>query len=131
MIGYLYHHRRWSLFTALCNLQLFSKIFEKVVHIQTEKILNDNNILYVNQSGFRPRHSTESCLTHLTDSILEGCDKGLHTGMILIDLQKAFDTINYEILLGKMTFLNFSSSTIAWIRSYLIDKSFIVEVDST
>ena len=106
-------------------LPLFSKIFEKVVHIQTEKFLNDNNILYVNQSGFRPRHSTESCLTHLTDSILEGCDNGLHTGMILIDLQKAFDTINYEILLGKMIFLNFSPSTIAWFRAYLTNRSFI------
>ena len=51
--------------------------------------------------------------------------------MILIDLQKAFDTINYEILLGKMTFLNFSSSTIAWFRSYLTNRSFIVDVDST
>ena len=71
-------------------LPLFSKNFEKVVHIQTEKFLNDNKILFVNQSGFRPRHSTETCLTHLTDSILEGCDKGLHTGMILIDLQKSF-----------------------------------------
>merc|ERR1712015_386010 len=38
-------------------LPLFSKIFEKVVHIQTEKFLNDNKILFVNQSGFRPRHS--------------------------------------------------------------------------
>ena len=36
-------------------LPLFSKIFEKVVHIQTEKFLNDNKILFVNQSGFRPR----------------------------------------------------------------------------
>ena len=112
-------------------LPLFSKIFEKVVHIQTEKFLNDNSILYVNQSGFRPRHSTETCLTHLTDSILEGCDKGLHTGMILIDLQKAFDTINYEILLEKMIFLKFSPSTIAWFRSYLTNRSFIVNVDST
>ena len=100
-------------------LPLFPKIFEKIVHIETEKILNDNNMLYVNQSGFRPRHSTE------------GCDKGLHTGMILIDLQKAFDTINYEVLLGKMTFLNFSPSTIAWFRSYLTNRSFTVDVDST
>ena len=112
-------------------LPLFSKIFEKVVHIQTEKFLNDNKILFVNQSGFRPRHSTETCLTHLTDSILEGCDKGLHTGMILIDLQKAFDTINYEILLEKMVFLRFSPPTIAWFKSYLTNRSFIVDVDST
>ena len=51
--------------------------------------------------------------------------------MILIDLQKAFDTINYEILLEKMTFLNFSPPTIAWFRSYLTNRSFIVDVDST
>ena len=96
-----------------------------------ETFLNDKNILHVNQSTFRPRHSTESCLKHLTDSILEGCGKGLHTGMILIDLQKAFVTINYVIILGKMTFLNFSQSTIAWFRPYLTNRSFIVDVNST
>ena len=109
----------------------FSKIFEKVVHLQTEKFLNDNQLLYSHQSGFRPKHSTETCLTHLTNSVLEGCDVGQHTGLILIDLQKAFDTINYEILLDKMSFLNFSPSTIAWFRSYLTNKSFLVDVDST
>ena len=112
-------------------LPLFSKIFEKVVHLQTEKFLNDKKLLYKNQSGFRPKHSTETCLTHLTNSVLEGCDEGQHTGLILIDLQKAFDTINYEILLDKMTFLNFSPSTIAWFRSYLTNRSFLVDVDST
>ena len=58
-------------------------------------------------------------------------DKGQHTGLILIDLQKAFDTINYEILLEKMAFLNFSETAIAWFRSYLTNRSFIVDVDST
>ena len=101
-----------------------------MVHVQTEKFLNENKILYVNQSGFRPKHSTETCLTHLSDSIIQGCDKGLHTGMILIDLQKAFDTINYDILLDKMVFLKFSPSTISWFRSYLTSRSFIVNVDS-
>ena len=51
--------------------------------------------------------------------------------MILIDLQKAFDTINYDILLEKMELMNFSLETICWFKSYLSNRSFIVNVDST
>ena len=112
-------------------LPLLSKLFEKVIHIQTENFLNSNDILYTYQSGFRSRHSTESCLTHLVDRFLEGCDRGLHTGMILIDLQKAFDTINYDILLEKMEPMNFSPETICWFKSYLSNRSFTVNVDSS
>ena len=111
-------------------LPLLSKIFEKVVHIQTENFLKNNNILYKNQSGFRPMHSTESCLTHLSDRVLEGCDSGCHTGMILIDLQKAFDTINHEILLKKLSFMNFSAEVISWFKSYLSNRTFCVKVDT-
>ena len=111
-------------------LPLFSKIFEKVVHLQTEKFLSDNDILYQNQSGFRPRHSTESCLTHLSDRILEACDRGCHTGMILIDLQKAFDTLDHSLLLGKLGLLNFSNDTISWFKSYLSNRTFLVNVES-
>ena len=111
-------------------LPLLYKNFEKVVHIQTEQFLKTNNILYKNQSGFRPMHSTESCLTHLSDKILEGCDSGCHTGMILIDLQKAFDTINHEIILKKLNLMNFSAETISWFKSYLSNRTFQVNVES-
>ena len=50
------------------------------------------------------------------------------TGMILIDLQKAFDTIDHSILLEKMKCLSFSESTIRWFTSYLSNRSFIVSV---
>ena len=112
-------------------LPLLSKIFEKVIHSQTAIFLEDNAILYTYQSGFRPKHSTESCLTHLCDRILEGCDSGFHTGMILIDLQKAFDTINHEILLKKLQFLNFSECSIKWFGSYLAKRTFLVNVGSS
>jgi hypothetical protein len=112
-------------------LPLLSKTFEKVIHLQTAAFLDSNNILYVNQSGFRPKHSTESCLTHLCDRILEGCDMGCHTGMILIDLQKAFDTINHDILLDKMKLMRFSEETIGWFKSYLSNRKFFVNVEST
>ena len=46
-------------------LPLLSKIFEKVIHSQTASFLETNSILFTHQTGFRPKHSTESCLTHL------------------------------------------------------------------
>ena len=83
-------------------LPLISKIFERVIHDQLQSYLNDKKILYKLQSGFRPNFSTDSCLSYLHDKILKGFDCGKYTGMILIDLQKAFDTIDHEILLNKL-----------------------------
>ena len=88
------------------------KIIERVIHDQTNVILSDEDILYNYQSGFRGNHSTNLCLSFLTDKILKEFDKGLLTGMILIDLQKEFDTIDHEILLQKLKALKLSESTI-------------------
>ena len=70
---------------------------EKVVHEQTTKFLNDNNIFCKYRSDFRNNHSTDLFLSFLSDKILKGFDKGLHTGMVLIDLLKTFDTITHKI----------------------------------
>ena len=56
---------------------------------------------------------------------------GLLTGMILIDLQKAFDTINYEILLEKMKVLGFSNHVVKWFKSYLSDRNFHVAIGNS
>ena len=90
--------------------------------------LTDNNILYKYQFGFRKNHSADTSLSYLTDKILTGFDSGLLTGMILIDLQKAFDTINHDILLRKMASLGFSNHSIMWFQSYLSDISFQVNI---
>ena len=109
-------------------LPLISKLFEKIIHLQTQNYLDKNNILYKYQSGFRTKHSTDTCLSLLNDKILTGIDNGLLTGMILIDLQKAFDTIDHEIFLSKLTFLGFSESTILWYKSYLTNRTFVVNI---
>ena len=76
-------------------LPLVSKVIEKVIHNQTKTFLNKNKILYKYQSGFWESFSTNSCLTLLTDKINKGFESGKYTGLILIDLQKAFDTIDH------------------------------------
>ena len=85
---------------------MISKVIERIVYGQVDNFLIQNIILYNYQSGFRKNHFTNLCLSFLNDKILKGFDKGLFTGMILTDLQKAFDTINHEILLGKFSNLS-------------------------
>ena len=109
-------------------LPILSKVIEKVVHKQTTKFLNDNNIFYKYESGFRNNHSTDLFLSFLKNKILKGFDNTVYTGMILIDLQKAFDTINHKILLDKLLPIGFSKNTISWYESYLAEHHFTVEV---
>ena len=93
---------------------------EKVIHGQTSAFLNSRNLLYSYQSGFRKNHSTDYCLSFLNDKILKGFNQGLMTGIILIDLQKAFDTIDHDILLQKLYAICFSKHSVNWFRSYLM-----------
>ena len=104
-------------------------VIESIVYDQVDNFLLHNDILYNYHSGFRKNHSTDLCLSFL-NKILKGFDKGLFTGIILIDLQKAFDTINYEILLGKLHAIGFSQKTVAWFKSYLSDQAFKVNINN-
>ena len=67
----------------------------------------------------KKNYSTNTCLGHLTGEITTRFEKGLFTGMILIALKKAFDTIDCQILIKKMKYLSFSKNVIAWFKSYL------------
>ena len=97
-------------------LPSISKIFEKIIHNQTQLYLDEDNILYKFQSGFRKNYSTDTNLAYLNDKILNGFDKSLYTGMVLIDLQKAFDTIDHNIFLKKLKCLGFAESSINWFK---------------
>ena len=99
-------------------LSVISKVFEKVVFMQLSDYLSVNRLLYEFQSGFRSSYSTDTCLIHLTDYIKLENDKGNFTGMVLLDLQKAFDTVDHTILLNKLKWLGADVLTVQWFRSY-------------
>ena len=93
------------------------------------EFLDKNKILFKFQSGFRKNHSTNFCLSYLIDKMSNDFDSGLLTGMILIiDLQKAFDTIDHYILLQRLPSLGFSNEVIDRFRSYLGRRKFHVNV---
>ena len=98
-------------------LPTISKILERAVYVQMEKHLKDNNILYEFQSGFRTSYSTDTCLINLQDGIRKEISQGKYVGMVLIDLQKAFDTVDHDILLEKLNAMGFNHNK--WFESYL------------
>ena len=119
-----------SNYIPISLLPLISKIFEKIVHDQIIDYLAQYIILYKYQSGFKTKHSTDLCLSYLNDKILKGFDNGIFTGMILIDLQKGFDTINHNIMLEKLKTISFCDETISWFHSYLTDRTFLVTIEN-
>ena len=107
-------------------LPVMSKVFEQVIHEQTQTFLENHNLFLKFPSGFRKKHSTDTCLSYLWDKIATGFDQGKYTGMIMIDLQKTFNTLDRSILIQKMKALCFSKGTILWFKSYLANRSFCI-----
>ena len=82
-------------------------------------------------SGLRKNFFTDSCLSYLNNKVATGFESSLHTGMISIDLRKAFDTFNNEILVNKMESLGFSKDVILWFKSYISHRKFKVNLNET
>ena len=93
--------------------------------------MSKNKIHHRFQSGFQKNYSTNTCVRHLTDKITVRFEKGLFTGMILIDLQKAFDTIDHQILMKKMKYLGFSKNVFPWFKSYLGERKFKININTS
>ncbi len=83
-------------------LPIVSKVFEREVFRQIYSFVSDNSLLSKFQSGFRPKHSTLSSLIQMCDDLLENMDNGKINCVVFLDVRKAFDCINHEILLNKM-----------------------------
>ena len=79
-----------------------AKIFEKIIFDQLHGYLDSNNLLNTCQSGFRPFHSTLTALLEATSDWSMNIDNGLINGVVFIDLKKAFDTIDHQIILQKL-----------------------------
>ena len=112
---------------SMLSVHVVSKILERVVFTQLDSFLVKNNIIYEYQSGFRKSYSTESCLIHLHDYIKGNCAKGLYTGMVLLDIQKAFDTVDHEILCNKLKAMGVTDTK--WFHSYRTNRTQLVNVN--
>ena len=104
------------------------KIFEKLVHSQLYHFVTDYNLLSLNQSGFRAMHSTQTCLLEVTDYLLHNFNSGLYTGVVFLDLKKAFDTVHHKVLLNKLQNIGVQGFELNWFESYLSNRQQVTKI---
>ena len=112
-------------------LPVLSKVCERVVHNQLTSYLQSNDTLSKSQSGNKRWHSCETSVIETTDTILNAIDKKKLTAVVLLDMSKAFDSVNHDTLILKLQDVGISSDTLQWFRSYLSNRSQVVRIYST
>ena len=125
----LYGERKRN-YRPLSLLPVVSKVPEGLIHKQLASYFNDHNLLCKSQSGFRRMHSTETAVTYFADEILMNMDKGLVTGSVFIDLAKAFDTVDHNVLLSKLEYYGVCDESLPWFKNYFRGRKQFVHMDS-
>ena len=95
-------------------ISAIAKMFGRLVYEQFYTYLTSNRLINSYQSGFRPTHSTLTSLLESTNNWCVNIDRGLLNGVVYIDLKKAFDTIDHEVLLSKLRAYGFNDLALPW-----------------
>lgn len=109
--------------SLLCAL---SKLLERIILVRITQHMEEHTVLPNFQFGFRPHHSTCHQVVRITKHIKEGFRGKLSTGMFLLDIEKAFDTVWHDGLIYKMCHKNFPIYQVRIVRSFLSDRTFCV-----
>lgn len=122
-----------SNFRPISLLSVLSKPLEKHVQKTLLQYVNERNLLYDLQSGFRPKHSCHTALTRLVDTWLISINEAGApiTGAVFLDFSKAFDLVDHNILLEKLKLYLRNDKTIAFFKSYLSHRTQRVYLQGT
>lgn len=117
-------------YRPIAILSLVDKIFEKILYDRIRKYINDNNILYNCQYGFRKGCSTQEAVLNVLKSICKGLDDG-YCGVagIFLDFTKAFDLVDHNILLKKLYYYGIRGSELDLFKSYFSQRRQYVDIN--
>lgn len=110
-------------------LSTFNKIFETKIKNDLSKFIEENNVLYINQFGFRKYHSTIDALIKTHDYIIDETRKKHKVIGIFIDLKKAFDTIDNTILIEKLKYYGIDGPFNDLLKSYVDNRKCFTEIN--
>ena len=111
-----------SNYRPISLLSNLNKIFEKIIFNRLYQFLEKYNCIYELQFGFRSKHSTIHALINITERIREALDNNKLASGIFVDLQKAFDTVNHNILIKKLEYYGIRGSINERFKEYLYKR---------
>jgi hypothetical protein len=110
-------------YRPVSNLSFVSKLTEKVVASQLGSHMCENDLYVPVQSAYRSHHSTETALLKVLNDMLVSVDEGNGVILVLLDLSAAFDTIDHEILIDRLSQrLGIKDHALSWFKSYLSER---------
>ena len=112
------------------NLPCIEKIIEEHILRNLTSYLEDNNILHPNLHGGRKGHSTTTALLQITERLNKSYDKNLITTTLLTDLSAAFDTVDHEILLSKLSHYGIVGNENILLKNYMSNRKQFVQIDT-
>ena len=110
-------------------LPALSKIMERLLFYQIEKYMDGKLSMY--QCGFRKGMTAQNCLLFMIEKWRKSLDNKGKTGVLLTDLSKAFDCLNHELLIAKLSAYGFDYMSLKLIHSYLSDRLQRVKINSS
>ena len=115
-------------YRPISSLHYFSKILERCMAKRLVNFLDENEIISRAQYGFQKGKSTCNALTELTETIYKGLNNRDHNVATMIDLAKAFDTVNHCILIQKLEKYGIVGSALDWFKYYLHNRKHFVQI---
>ena len=108
-------------------LTTISKILEKIMYHRVYSFLHETGQIYKNQYGFRANHSCEYAIRQVVGTVIKGLENNQYITCILLDLSKAFDTIEHKLLLHKLELYGVRCQALSWFKSYLSNRKLRVK----
>jgi hypothetical protein len=117
-------------YRPVSNIPEVSKMAEFAMFDQLSQHFLENNLFHPNHHGFLPMHNTSTAIIQLYDLWLEAAENKEMSGALLLDLSAAFDLVDHSILLQKLELYNLSPSALQLIKSYLVNRKQVVQVET-
>ena len=118
-----------SSYRPICSLSPFSKIFERIIYDRMIEFIDKFNIFSKSQFGFRKNMSTETALINFVEFVHKGLTAKHNVGAVFMDLSKAFDVMNHDILESKLHHYGFRGTFLKLLMSFIRDRKYFVNIN--